>query len=190
MSKAILSQNIHRCHFGHALLATRLLLVGWGYFISARILLSIPLSSAYFLFSFFPFTLISLFLLCTCPIHVKIISAWPEMDTTKANVHSLQLLITISPCRFLHFPLCRNAPCFYDWLRSERLNLTTYIVTHTGRIFDSHSTFTPGKPLECNLGLECYRDSYWITLLSSVGGLMLSLFIIARHRRLTRKSVA
>lgn len=59
-----------------------------------------------------------------------------------------------------------------------------------GRIFDSHSTFVPGKPGECTEGIDCYRDAYFITLLASMGGLGLSLFIITRNRRLAKEAAA
>ncbi|KAF8457618.1 hypothetical protein BDZ91DRAFT_744170 [Kalaharituber pfeilii] len=59
-----------------------------------------------------------------------------------------------------------------------------------GRIYDSHSIIIPGKPRECSEGIECYRDSYYITLLSSMLGLGLSLWTIKRNRKLARELVA
>jgi len=58
-----------------------------------------------------------------------------------------------------------------------------------GRIFDSHSTFEPGRPVECTMGIDCYRNAYYITLLASMGGLGLALWIILRHRRLLKEAV-
>ncbi|KAF8423119.1 major facilitator superfamily domain-containing protein [Tirmania nivea] len=55
-----------------------------------------------------------------------------------------------------------------------------------GRIFDSHSTFVPGRPSECTEGIMCFRDAYFITLFASAAGLVLGLFIIRRNRRLAK----
>lgn len=53
-----------------------------------------------------------------------------------------------------------------------------------GRIYDDHSNVTPEGTRECTLGLECYRDSYWITLGAVLIGLVLALMTIQRNRRL------
>jgi len=56
-----------------------------------------------------------------------------------------------------------------------------------GRIFDSHSTFVPGRPGECTEGIMCFRDAYFITLFASAAGLGLGFFIIRRSRRLAKE---
>jgi len=57
-----------------------------------------------------------------------------------------------------------------------------------GRIFDSHSNFEPGKPAECLMGIDCYRNAYYITLLASIGGLGLTLGMISRHQRPSKEN--
>ncbi|RPA94478.1 MFS general substrate transporter [Choiromyces venosus 120613-1] len=54
-----------------------------------------------------------------------------------------------------------------------------------GRVYDDHSVITPEGSRECNLGLECYRNSYWITLGAVLLGLVTALGAIQRHRRLS-----
>ena len=53
-----------------------------------------------------------------------------------------------------------------------------------GRVYDDHSIITPEGSRECKLGLECYRNSYWITLAAAVLGLATALGTIHRHCRL------
>lgn len=59
-----------------------------------------------------------------------------------------------------------------------------------GRIFDSHSTFVPGRPGECTEGIMCFRDAYFITLFASMAGLGLGLYIIKRNTRLAKGTAA
>lgn len=57
--------------------------------------------------------------------------------------------------------------------------LTDFII---GRVYDHHSIITPEGSRECNLGLECYRNSYWITLGAVLLSLAATLGAIKRHR--------
>ncbi|PWW76394.1 MFS general substrate transporter [Tuber magnatum] len=50
-------------------------------------------------------------------------------------------------------------------------------------VYDDHSIITPEGSRECNLGLECYRNSYWITLGAALLGLVTALGTIQGHRR-------
>lgn len=57
-----------------------------------------------------------------------------------------------------------------------------------GRIFDSHSKpIDPDGRMDCSEGLACYRDAYWVTLASSVAGVVLALWCV-RYERLKRKT--
>lgn len=51
-----------------------------------------------------------------------------------------------------------------------------------GAIYDSHSEHGDGKKGECHAGLECYRSAYWLTLASSLAGMLMALWCI-RHEK-------
>ena len=51
-----------------------------------------------------------------------------------------------------------------------------------GRVYDSHSSVTPGGQQVCGDGMECYRSAYMSTLGASVLGLVLSLWVIRCER--------
>lgn len=54
-----------------------------------------------------------------------------------------------------------------------------------GRIFDGNS-----KAGECSKGLGCYVTAYWITLASSIGGIVVALYTIQHDARLKRLRLA
>jgi len=51
-----------------------------------------------------------------------------------------------------------------------------------GAIYDHHSIVAPDGDRECLDGLECYRDAYWVTLVSSLAGVVLSLWCVYLER--------
>lgn len=56
-----------------------------------------------------------------------------------------------------------------------------------GRIFDAHSR--PSEPdgrVDCTEGLACYRDAYWVTLASSIAGVILALWCV-RYEQLRKR---
>lgn len=56
-----------------------------------------------------------------------------------------------------------------------------------GRIYDAHSRPTgPDGSSDCTEGLGCYRDAYWVTLASSVAGVILALWCV-RYERLKKR---
>ncbi|KAL7276501.1 hypothetical protein RUND412_000492 [Rhizina undulata] len=59
-----------------------------------------------------------------------------------------------------------------------------------GRIYDAHSTIVPSGGLECHQGLACYRNSYMMTLGSSLLGLTVTLLTIRRNSRIDSRGVA
>lgn len=51
-----------------------------------------------------------------------------------------------------------------------------------GRIYDSHSIVDGQGNVACPDGLGCYRSAYFLTLVSSIGGILMSLWCIRYER--------
>jgi len=59
-----------------------------------------------------------------------------------------------------------------------------------GRIFDAHSRpMGPDAHVDCPEGLACYRDAYWVTLASSMAGVVLALWCVRYEHVLKRKNI-
>ncbi|KAF1811511.1 MFS general substrate transporter [Eremomyces bilateralis CBS 781.70] len=58
-----------------------------------------------------------------------------------------------------------------------------------GRIYDHHSTVLPNGDRTCSEGLKCYAGAYWITLVGSAMGIVISLLMIRHQKVLRRKRV-
>ncbi|OCK79007.1 MFS general substrate transporter [Lepidopterella palustris CBS 459.81] len=58
-----------------------------------------------------------------------------------------------------------------------------------GAIYDRHSEVRPGGERTCPEGLECYRSAYWITLVSSLLGILVCLWGIRHEHVLKNKDV-
>jgi len=58
-----------------------------------------------------------------------------------------------------------------------------------GSVFDKNSKVLPGGELVCSLGLECYKSAYYVTLGSSLVGVVVCLWSI-RHESVTKKRAA
>jgi MFS family permease len=56
-----------------------------------------------------------------------------------------------------------------------------------GKIFDDHSKVMPGGALVCEDGLECYRGAYWFTFISSVVGILVSLYSVWHEKQARAK---
>ncbi|KAM5359402.1 hypothetical protein ACJZ2D_014492 [Fusarium nematophilum] len=50
-----------------------------------------------------------------------------------------------------------------------------------GKVYDRHSVIEPDGERSCDMGLECYRSAYWVTLVACVIGTIITLWGI-RHQ--------
>jgi len=49
-----------------------------------------------------------------------------------------------------------------------------------GSVFDAHSTTGPNGEVTCDLGIDCYRYAYWVTLIASIVSVAVSLGTVWR----------
>lgn len=52
-----------------------------------------------------------------------------------------------------------------------------------GKVFDDHSTLVDGR-MSCGLGLDCYKNAYWISLGVVFLGFGVTMLAILRNRAL------